>query len=200
MISIKDKNLNLNYYTNFYSNKDATYLYDTFEKLIEYRSDEESSIVIHGKTIKIPRKQIAYGDKGLSYSFTGNKVPVKSWNDTDKVSKLLLKIRNKIRKHTKVEYNFILINRYKDGNDYIGYHFDSENDLVNKSSIAGISLGAERKLCFKDQISGKVVKVKLEYGSLVTIDYPTNRYWKHGIPKRKKCIYPRISLTFRQMK
>ena len=200
MISIKDTNLNLNYYQNFYSDKDATYLYDTFEKLIEYRSDEESSIVINGRTIKIPRKQIAYGDKGLSYTFTGNKVPVEDWNESDKVSKLLLKIRNKIKKYTKIEYNFVLINRYKDGNDYIGYHFDSEYDLVDKSSIAGISLGAERDMCFKDQVYGKVKKVKLEHGSLVTIDFPTNRHWKHSIPKRKKCTYPRISLTFRQMK
>lgn len=200
MTSIKNKNLNLKYYQNFYSNKDATYLYNTFEKLLEYRTDEESSILLNGKTIKIPRKQTAYGAPGLSYTFTGNKVPVNSWNNTDKVSKLLLKIRNKIRKHTKIEYNFVLINRYKNGTDYIGYHFDSEYDLVDKSSIAGISLGAERDMLFKNQKSGDVEKVFLEHGSLVTIDYPTNKFWKHSIPKRKKCVYPRISLTFRQMK
>ena len=80
MTSIKHKNLNLKYYQNFYSSKDATYLYDTFEKLLEYRTDEESSIKINGRIINIPRKQTAYGDKGLSYTFTGNKVPVNCWN------------------------------------------------------------------------------------------------------------------------
>ena len=44
------------------------------------------------------------------------------------------------------------------------------------------------------------VKIPLKNGSLFVMEKQTQDYWKHGIPKEKKAIGERISLTFREFK
>merc|ERR1712129_581263 len=208
-IKIKEDNLDLLYFPNFYSQKEAKQILNVLEHSIEYDNDESSSVILFGKKYKIPRKQCAYG-KG-SYKSSGNKVLAKPW----KKCKLLKEIKNKIEAQFG-EYNFCLINRYKNGNDRMGFHKDDESDLHTKASIAGISFGSERDIVFKhadihcnkrkqqtnensdNQI--KRVKICLKNGSLLVMRYPTNQHWYHAIPKRAKVKTVRVSLTYRKMK
>ena len=97
--------------------------------------------------------------------------------------------------------------RYKDGDDYVGYHKDDEKDLDVKSSIASLSLGQPRDFIFKHQdaklkTSNKAIEdvsLTLEHGSLLLMKYPTNRFWYHSLPKRKRAQGVRINMTFRRM-
>ncbi|ETO35163.1 hypothetical protein RFI_01908 [Reticulomyxa filosa] len=101
------------------------------------------------------------------------------------------------------DFNFALVNRYKDGKDYIGYHRDSDNDLVPQSPIAMVSLGATRDFLFKhysrqqrkkgddtkfDDDAITEVKIEVVSGSLLVINHPTNVFWYHSLPKRLKII------------
>ena len=52
-------------------------------KRIQYNTDEQSMIKIYGKSIKIPRKQIAFGDPDANYHFSGTSVGAYDWNKTD---------------------------------------------------------------------------------------------------------------------
>ena len=96
--------------------------------------------------------------------------------------------------------------RYKDGNDYIGEHKDDEKDLESSSPIASLSLGQPRDFYFKHQDTKRKsrkldnVKAVLESGTLLMMNYPTNHYWYHALPKRPKVLGVRINLTFRCMK
>lgn len=77
---IVDKDgLNLVYLKDFITNHKANQYFKLLEKHLNYNSEEDSSIVIRGKSIKIPRKQIAYGEPGTFYSFSGNKVNATNW-------------------------------------------------------------------------------------------------------------------------
>ena len=97
--------------------------------------------------------------------------------------------------------------RYKDGNDYIGEHKDDETELVAGHPIASLSLGEARDFVFRHQDSrGRKasrcidpVSVELQHGTLLMIKHPTNNYWYHSVPRRKKLTGVRINMTFRKM-
>ena len=89
----------------------------------------------------------------------------------------------------------------------LGEHRDDEADLVPKSAIASVSLGQPRDFIFRHRDArGKgvkrnidPVKIELSHGSLLLMNHPTNVYWFHSLPVRKKAVCPRINLTFREM-
>src|SRR3989338_2409883 len=106
------------------------------------------------------------------------------------------KIRDRVSKKFGTEFNFVLINKYIGGNNYIGFHSDDERDLVDKSPIVGVSFGAQRELVLQNKQTGKTKSLLLGHGSVYAMIYPTNKYWKHSIPKNPKSKGIRISLTF----
>ncbi|KAI8507102.1 Alpha-ketoglutarate-dependent dioxygenase alkB 2 [Branchiostoma belcheri] len=79
----------------------------------------------------------------LEFSFSGVEIPARPW------SPLLRTIKDRIQEVTGQEFNFVLINRYKDGLDYIGEHRDDEEGLVQNAPIASLSLGQKRDFIFK---------------------------------------------------
>lgn len=195
MIKIHDnKNgLNIDYFENFYTKLEANNIFSKLEKEIIYNSKEESKIIIFGKSIEIPRQQVAYGDEGLFYSFSGLQVKTKPWTP------LLVELKNKVEQQTNQTFNFVLINRYKDGSQYIGYHSDDEKELKDKPLIVGLSFGASRELLFKHKSEDIIKKINLKHGSMYVMNDPTNKNWKHSIPTRTNILEPRISLTFRNI-
>lgn len=211
MIKSDQDNINVIFKKDFISEERAKELFNIFEKNIKYNSDEESKVYMFDKYIKIPRKQIAYSDGNLGYSFSGTKVNAIDWNTAllatsyadNEICKVLKEIRDQVEKYLNKEFNFVLINRYNDGEDYIGPHHDSENDLKH-STIVGVSFGSSRNLILKSNKDVCIdvpnrIKMELNNGSLYAMCDKTNKNWKHSIPKMKN-MSTRISLTFRCMK
>jgi len=204
-VLVKDEGLNLDLRPKFYSHKESSRIYDELERVVVYSKPEDSAIVLFGKKTLIPRLQVAYGDPGLTYTFSGATIRPRPWVP------LVEKLRDDVFKHTGLKFNYALVNRYKDGYDRIGPHQDDEKSRAVKI-IAGLSFGAERDFVFKHHKVhkpkspartakpkyGRIV-VPLPAGSLILINPPTNRYWYHELPIRKRITSPRISITFRDM-
>lgn len=102
----------------------------------------------------------------------------------------------------------VLLNtRYKDGEDHIGEHRDDEKELDPLCPIASVSLGAPRDFVFRHRDARgrhscrqiEPVKLELAHGSLLLMNPPTNTFWYHSVPVRKKVLFPRINLTFRRI-
>ena len=198
---ITSENLNLDY-VQLFTKTEADVLFQQAEKVIKYNAD--SKVFVHGKWHKVPRKQTAYGDTGLTYTFSGATVAAQPWSNAPFLKCVCDLISSLSGGHN---FNFVLVNRYNDGNDHMGEHRDDEADLVSTSPIASVSLGQARDFVFRHRDargSGAKrmidpVKFELSHGSLLMMNHPTNVYWFHSLPKRKKAILPRINLTFRQM-
>ena len=196
--------LNIEYYPKFFKLLDARTIFKHLEEeLPPYLDASDNEVQIMGKLHKIPRKQAAFGDLGLSYKFSGVSLSANPWIPT------LKKLRDTLRATLAERYNFVLVNRYKDGYDHMGEHRDDEDDLVPMASIASLSFGQKRDFVFKHRDSrGKnaprkdidAVKICLEHGSLLVMKYPTNTYWYHSLPIRRTAPGTRINLTFRMMK
>lgn len=202
LIANLKENIFISYHNNFIKDDDHT-LFDFFEKNIIYNTDEESKIKICGKEILIPRKQVAYGEKGLSYTFSGATVFAKDWNNSENNSKLcevIMFLKNKVAKRFNFNPNFVLINRYENGDQYIGFHSDDEKDLNLYAPIVGISFGTDREIVFmNNNENSDKKKLLLRNGSAFCMHYPTNINYKHSIPKNKNIKNPRISFAFREM-
>nr|XP_028559697.1 DNA oxidative demethylase ALKBH2 isoform X1 [Podarcis muralis]XP_028559698.1 DNA oxidative demethylase ALKBH2 isoform X1 [Podarcis muralis]XP_028559699.1 DNA oxidative demethylase ALKBH2 isoform X1 [Podarcis muralis]XP_028559701.1 DNA oxidative demethylase ALKBH2 isoform X1 [Podarcis muralis]XP_028559702.1 DNA oxidative demethylase ALKBH2 isoform X1 [Podarcis muralis]XP_028559703.1 DNA oxidative demethylase ALKBH2 isoform X1 [Podarcis muralis]XP_028559704.1 DNA oxidative demethylase ALKBH2 len=198
---IRAEGLNCDYRILF-NKAEADRIFQELEKEVEYfEAGEFTKLHIFGKWHNIPRKQVTYGDAGLTYTYSGVTFSPKPWIP------VLGHIRDQIQLTTGDTFNFVLINRYKDGHDHMGEHRDDERELAPRSPIASVSFGACRDFVFRHKDSrGKnpsryieAVKLQLEHGSLLMMNFPTNRYWYHSLPSRKKLLAPRINLTFRNV-
>jgi alkylated DNA repair dioxygenase AlkB len=91
-------------------------------------------------------------------------------------------------------YNGILVNRYNDGDDYIGAHHDDEKE-IGATGIVTLSLGITRTLRFK--CPGLTnIDHKLKDGTLFWFSNTINKKYTHEIPKSKLIKSPRLSRTF----
>jgi len=177
----------------FYSKQNSDKIFNRLEKEVVY--NEGLFFEIYGNKIPIPRKQTAYGDPGTSYSFSNSITHAKPWIP------LLLRMKKDVEFLVQEKFNFCLVNRYEDGKQYIGYHKDSEHDLAENPSIVSLSFGATRKFYFKsDKKDVNVAKFELNHGCMCWIIDPTNKNWKHSVPKELKVKGPRINITFRHIK
>ena len=182
--------LNIRYQKQFYDSNRAWEIFEQLENEVEYNPAEESKVQVFGKWHQIPRQQTAYGDDEIKYKFSGVEVPAKPWLP------VLQQIKQDLEQVTNQTFNFVLINRYNDGTHNIGYHKDDEGDLVH-TTIASLSFGATRDFLLKKDKT--VHKTPLGNGDLLLMCPPTNKHWKHSIPKRAGVSQPRISLTFRHL-
>ncbi|XP_078083798.1 DNA oxidative demethylase ALKBH2 [Mustelus asterias] len=188
-------------YTKIFSKPEADDIFLQLENVLEYFSGEQTRVQVFGKWHDIPRKQVTYGDLGLTYTYSGVTLAPKPWLP------VLEMIRDRVTQATGHTFNFVLINRYKDGSDHIGEHRDDEKELEPLSPIASVSFGACRDFIFRHRDSRgrgatrhlEPVKLLLGHGSLLMMNYPTNIYWYHSLPVRKKVLVPRVNLTFRKI-
>lgn len=170
-----------------YSPDSCLKIFNELESQLIYLN--EPKLYIYNRYVRIPRQIAAYGDPKTFYTFSGLTVHARPWND------ILLQIKAKVESETKETFNFVLINRYADGNCYISKHRDNERGLIG--SIAAVSFGEERKFEFSRDGFEKV-SLNLSNGSLLIMKEPTNKYWYHSLPKAKTNKV-RISLTFRRV-
>ncbi|XP_004379048.1 DNA oxidative demethylase ALKBH2 isoform X2 [Trichechus manatus latirostris] len=188
-------------YTVLFGRAEADEIFQQLEKEVEYFTGALTRVQVFGKWHDVPRKQATYGDAGVTYSFSGLTLSPKPWIP------ILERIRDRVSWATGKTFNFVLVNRYKDGFDHIGEHRDDERELDPRSPIASVSFGACRDFFFRHKDSrGKspaqrveAVRLQLAHGSLLLMNPPTNTNWYHSLPVRKKILAPRVNLTFRNI-
>lgn len=169
---------------------------------IEKLSEDINWTEIKGRTGQILRLQAYYGDKGTDYTYSGRTYAPNQWTPG------LHAIKHEVERITGFNFNSVLINKYRDGNDSVAWHSDNEPELGDNPIIASVSLGATRtfKLQRKkpdvsgylpEQRFGRPLDFKLENGDLFLMHGETQKNYAHTIGKQKDVDSPRINLTFR---
>jgi len=164
-----------------------------YNELLNKIAWQQDQIVMFGKAITTKRKVAFYADNHIDYTYSSVKKKGLAWTPE------LLQIKNLIESHTGAIYNACLLNLYHTGEEGMGWHSDDEKEIIVNSSIASLSIGAERKFAFKHKATKETVSVMLENGSLLEMKGSIQQNWWHSLPKTKKIGTPRINLTFRQM-
>ena len=155
----------------------------------------QDNITVWNKRYAQPRLIGWYGDPGSSYTYSGITLIPLPWTN------LLLDIKTQVEKISATTFNSVLINYYRDHRDSMGFHSDDEPELGAQPVIASLSLGEERTFILKHKTKtlAKPIRLRLTSGSLLIMKGPTQKNWKHGIPKETHPHGPRINLTFRRI-
>ena len=178
------------HFPSVFNTLEADYL---LEQLLENVIWQQEKIKIYGQIHKLPRLTAWYGDESKRYTYSGITVYSLNWINP------LSEIKSRIEEVSGDLFNSVLINRYRDGSDSISWHADDEHELGPCPLIGSLSFGEARSFQMKHKFRDEKFKITLEHGSYLLMKGNTQQNWLHRIPKSKRPLGERISLTFRQI-
>ncbi|CAK9182209.1 unnamed protein product [Ilex paraguariensis] len=177
------------------------------------------TIRVFGRSCVQPRDTCYVANAGLpELAYSGYQPRVYSWDEFPPLREILDRVHKALPGSC---FNSLLLNRYKGGDDCVGWHSDDEKLYGPTPEIASISFGCERDFLLKKKPS-KISQAKrfegeppskrlkktshsnqhsftLKHGSLLLMRGYTQRDWLHSVPKRAKVETARINLTFRHV-
>ncbi len=169
-------------------------------QLVDRAPWRQEWISLYGRRVPVPRLVAWCGDAGINYRYSGADHPCDGWLPE------LAALRRQLSDATGLACNFVLINRYRHGAEYMGWHSDDERGLA--STVASISLGACRRFLFRPKSAAAMASsartgpagsrrpsqvLELAHGSLLMLDGSV----RHSLPATRKPVGERINLTFR---
>jgi alkylated DNA repair dioxygenase AlkB len=174
----------------FYSAAESERLY---QRLLREQNWPDNRYTVAGRQFTLPRLQTWHADPGIVYSYSNNLLQTRPWTP------LLYAIRAKIEDRLNDRFNSVLVNLYRNGEDYVGWHADNEPELGDRPFIASLTFGAERQFAFRHKQSFEQGQVLLRSGSLLVMQPDFQHHWLHSIPMQKNVSRERINLTFRKV-
>jgi len=165
-----------------------------FHSLLSQTPWRQDQLNFGGKAVPIPRLQAWYGDKDSRYGYSGLALSPLPWTP------LLEELKHRIEQCSGSEFNSVLLNYYRTGQDSVAWHSDDEKELGHDPVIASLSLGATRRFELKHRFK-KSIKAfcDLSHGSLIVMGKGVQQNWQHQIPKQPGSEGARINLTFRRI-
>ena len=167
---------------------------DLLKQLPEGLPWRQPVVRVYGRSHPVPRLTCWIGDPGCHYRYSGLLEPPLPWSEP------LLNLRRQVEAHLGVAFNSLLLNRYRHGQDCMGWHADDEPELAPNHPIASLSLGATRTLRFRPRpggTGGETFGMELHHGDLLVMHPPTQSHWHHALPPRQRVREERLNLTFR---
>ena len=171
----------------FLDPNDATYFYETILSAVPWSQDR---LTLFGKTHLAPRMSCWMADASLSYGYSNMTMQPTPWLAE------LRKLAHLVSTQAQVEFNSVLINHYRDGQDSNGWHADNEPELGPDPIVASLSLGGTRDFRLKHNATKQTHTIALSHGSLLIMSSGMQTHWQHSVPKRAHAE-SRINLTFR---
>lgn len=160
-----------------------------FEGLWRMRPPEYHELLIHGRAVKTPRWQQAYGK---DYHYTGRV------NRALTVPPILEPFLDWARGRVDECLNSLLVNWY-DGalGHYIGRHRDSTRGMGAGTPIVTLSFGEERVFRLRPYRGTGRTDFTAHDGDVFVMPYETNLAWTHEVPRARASSGRRISVTLR---
>ena len=166
----------------FLDKRDADALLD------ELRGDtlwQAESRLMYGRRVLVPREHAARGE-GTPQPWT----PV------------LERVRRRVEAHLRTTFDYVFLNRYRDGRDAVAWHGDRDGRQDARLIVGSLSLGATRLFQLRPKKQSGLrhhpINVEVAHGDLVVMAGDTQLYWEHRVPRDPRISEERINLTFRQ--
>jgi len=195
-------NDSLLYFGQFLSKSEADELEQQLQRHVPWQQER---IRMMGRWILQPRLTAWYGDADAQYTYAGLVNQPLPWLPE------LAQLRKRVESAVGLHFNSVLLNLYRNGRDYMGWHADDERALGRDPVIASLSLGAARRFCLRPReaqkrrespflnASEETLRIVLEPGSLLLMQAGIQHRYKHALPKALRVTEPRINLTFRRI-
>lgn len=187
LIDLPDADVRL--WPDAFESTEADLLQQSLRQEIDWQQEE---IVLFGRRHLVPRLVAWHGDPGAAYSYSGTAHDPRPWTPA------LNSVRERIEALTGCSFNSVLLNRYRDGGDGMGWHADDEPELGRNPVIASVSFGATRRFKLRHRKRrDSVTTIALPHGSLLVMAGRTQHVYVHAVPKTKVASGERINLTYR---
>ncbi|WP_035652029.1 alpha-ketoglutarate-dependent dioxygenase AlkB [Flavobacterium sp. ASV13] len=172
---------------NFFSKEESDRFYERILRKTKWR---EYEMEMFDKIVTAPRMISWYEDKDNPGA--DQKGPDWTYD--------LLTIRGRVEKETELDFNSLLLNLYRDGNDSVAWHSDKEHNTGPNPVIASVTFGETRMFRLRHKFRKDIdqVEIPLHHGSFLLMAGTTNSFWQHQVPKTARNVLPRINLTFRR--
>ena len=164
-----------------------------FQRLYKQLDWQQEELFIYGRRLKVPRLMAWYGNDDAYYRYSGVNHRPQAWTVE------LLELKEDVEAISGQDFNSVLANLYRDGQDSMGCHADDEKELGLNPIIASLSFGDSRLLRFRHNKSRQKLDIELDHGDLLLMAGDLQRHWRHELPKTRKPKHPRINLTFRRI-
>lgn len=178
-----------NYQSDFLTTEQAWRLFAELRRTVTWRQER---LHLYGRRVTVPRLLAWCGDAGVNYRYAGADHPCHGWLPE------LHWLRQRVACVTGFNSNLVLLNCYRDGSDYMGWHTDAEPGLARE--VASVSLGAPRRFLLRPAGSAgdgrrRSQRLVLDHGSLLVLDGAQ----PHSLPATRRAVGERINLTFRRI-
>lgn len=155
---------------------------------------EVHRIRMFGRWLDSPRLSCWMGDADAHYRYSGADFLPHPWTPA------VLAVREQLQQAVDGRFNSVLLNRYRDGRDSMGWHSDDEPELGPMPLIASLSLGASRRFLLRRRDDpAQKLEYLLGHGDLLLMRGQCQRDYQHALPKTARVCDERINLTFRQI-
>jgi alkylated DNA repair dioxygenase AlkB len=174
----------------FYDSAESERIY---QRLLHEQDWPDNRYNVAGRQLTLPRLQTWHADPGISYSYSNNLLQTRPWTP------LLSEIRARLETYLNFAFNSVLVNLYRNGGDYVGWHADNEPELGEQPFIASLTFGAERQFAFRHKKSSEQGQIALLNGTLLIMRPDFQHHWLHSVPVDQNQSDGRINLTFRKV-
>ncbi len=164
-----------------------------FRHLLHEHQWPDNRYNVAGRQFILPRQQTWHADPGIRYSYSNNLLQTRPWTP------MLSEIRSHVEMHLNFLFNSVLVNLYRNGNDYVGWHSDNEPELGEQPFIASLTFGTERQFQFRHKQSSANGQILLRSGTLLIMQPAFQQHWLHSLPIDQSVTEGRINLTFRKV-
>uniref|UniRef100_A0A7S4DRY1 Fe2OG dioxygenase domain-containing protein n=1 Tax=Lotharella globosa TaxID=91324 RepID=A0A7S4DRY1_9EUKA len=175
--------------------------HEDFKELWDSHPTEYNEIMMHGRMVKIPRWQEAFGQ---SYTFSGSTAVARRH-----VPKAVATCMTRVNRLVSCfAFKMALVNWYAPQH-YLGPHHDDARQLVDFSPIVSITWGQTRTFRIKrnpkkECEGSKNISLDLRTGDLLLMSWGLNKTHKHEVTKlakgRQVAAGGRINVTLRAFK
>lgn len=168
---------------------------DLYSVLQNVETLHEPPIFLMGKSLSQRRDVGFYSEESAGYRYSGAFMKSIDFSNAPILKELLRSVNSVLS----TSFNGILVNRYRNGEKYLSAHSDSETGLDKKNKrVVGLAYGAIRTFRIRDKKTRKIVlDIPHEPCMLIVMEGEFQSEFTHEIPKQKKVLEERISLTFR---
>lgn len=146
-----------------------------------------------GREGPLPRETAFFAPRGACYAYSGVR------HVGSGVPPFLAALCERVAQDAGTRFDSVLVTRYRDGSDCVGWHSDDEPELGAQPALAILSLGASARIRFRARSPvgrrGSASRV-LADGDLLHMAPGVQEAWQHAVP-RVASRGVRISLGFR---
>jgi len=118
--------------------------------------------------------------------------------DDETLPPMLREMAGALSQRYPVEFDRIWVNLYRDGLDSVAWHGDRNRLVMTRPMVATVSLGARRKFLLRQRGTSRTLyRLEPGHGDLVVMGGECQAEWEHTVPKTKKPVGARMSVTIR---